>query len=108
MNTADPSVLLDRLRAGPRESEWVEFKATRLDSQSLGEYLSALANSVCLLGKPRGYLVTQRRIVDEMARRLCLVRGVKVEVDANLKRAQSLRQATPQRCFGGNSNLKKE
>ena len=57
MNTADLTALLDRLRAEPRESEWLEFKAKRLDAQPLGEYLSALANSACLLGKPRGYLV---------------------------------------------------
>lgn len=57
MNTADLTALLDRLQAEPRESEWLEFKATRLDAQPLGEYLSALANSACLLGKPRGYLV---------------------------------------------------
>ena len=57
MNTADLTALLDRLRAEPHESEWLEFKARRLDAQPLGEYLSALANSACLLGKPRGYLV---------------------------------------------------
>jgi len=57
MNSADLTALLDRLRAEPRESEWLEFKARRLDAQPLGEYLSALANSACLLGKPRGYLV---------------------------------------------------
>jgi ATP-dependent DNA helicase RecG len=57
MNTADLTALLDRLRAEPRESEWLEFKAKRLDAQPLGEYLSALANSACLLGKPRAYLV---------------------------------------------------
>jgi ATP-dependent DNA helicase RecG len=57
MNAADMSALLDRLRAEPRESEWLEFKANRYDAQAIGEYLSALANSACLLGKPRGYLV---------------------------------------------------
>jgi predicted HTH transcriptional regulator len=57
MNAADLSALLDRLRAEPRESEWLEFKANRYDAQAIGEYLSALANSACLLGKPRGYLV---------------------------------------------------
>lgn len=49
--------LLDRLRAEPRETEWLEFKANRCEPQSLGEYLSALANSACLHGKPRGYLI---------------------------------------------------
>lgn len=57
MNTADLTALLDRLCAEPRESEWLEFKANRYDAQTIGEYLSALANSACLLGKPRGYLV---------------------------------------------------
>jgi len=57
VNTADLTAILDRLRAEPHESEWLEFKAKRLDAQPLGEYLSALANSACLLGKPRAYLV---------------------------------------------------
>lgn len=57
MNTADLTALLDRLRAEPRETEWLEFKAKHYEPQVLGEYLSALANSACLLGKPRGYLV---------------------------------------------------
>ncbi len=57
MNTAELTALLDRLRAEPRESEWLEFKANRHEPQALGEYLSALANSACLLAKPRAYLV---------------------------------------------------
>jgi ATP-dependent DNA helicase RecG len=57
MNTADLTALLDRLRAEPRESEWLEFKTNRYEPQAIGEYLSALAHSACLLGKPRGYLV---------------------------------------------------
>lgn len=57
MNTAEVTALLDRLRAEPRETEWLEFKANRYEPQVLGEYLSALANSACLLGRPRGYLV---------------------------------------------------
>jgi ATP-dependent DNA helicase RecG len=57
MNTAELTALLDRLRAEPHETEWLEFKANRYEPQVLGEYLSALANSACLAGKPRGYLV---------------------------------------------------
>jgi ATP-dependent DNA helicase RecG len=57
MNTAELTALLDRLRAEPHETEWLEFKANRYEPQALGEYLSALANSACLAGKPRGYLV---------------------------------------------------
>jgi type I restriction enzyme S subunit len=36
----------------------------------------------------------QLRIVDEVERRLSLMRRVEAEVDANLKRAQAFRQAT--------------
>lgn len=57
MNARELTVLVDRLCAEPRESEWLEFKANRCEPQTLGEYLSALANSACLLGKPRAYLV---------------------------------------------------
>ena len=57
MNTPDLIALLDRLCAEPRESEWLEFKTNRCEPQAIGEYVSALANSACLLGKPRGYLV---------------------------------------------------
>jgi ATP-dependent DNA helicase RecG len=34
MNTADPTALLDRLRAEPRESEWLEFKANPYEPQA--------------------------------------------------------------------------
>ncbi len=57
MSPVELCALLDRLRAEPRETEWLEFKANRFEPQALGEYLSALANAAALLGKPRGYLV---------------------------------------------------
>ena len=41
----------------------------------------------------------QKRIVVEIGRRLSLVRGVEVEVDANLKRAGALRRSTLSRAF---------
>jgi len=43
----------------------------------------------------------QERIVTELDRRLSIVRGVEAEVDANLKRAQALRQAVLARAFSG-------
>ncbi len=49
--------LIDRLRALPTETEWLEFKRNRYEPQQLGEYLSALANAACLSGETRGYLV---------------------------------------------------
>jgi hypothetical protein len=42
MNTADLAALLDRLRAEPRKSEWLEFKATRLAQPLRSRYRSAL------------------------------------------------------------------
>ena len=56
-NQSELTALLDRLRAEPRETEWLEFKSNRFEPQALGEYLSALANAASLLGKPRAYLV---------------------------------------------------
>jgi type I restriction enzyme S subunit len=43
----------------------------------------------------------QRRIVAKVDRRLSIVREVEAEVDANLKRAQALRQAVLARAFAG-------
>jgi len=57
VNAQELTALLDRLRSEPRETEWLEFKENRYDPQTLGEYLSALANSACLASRPRGYLV---------------------------------------------------
>ncbi len=57
MNGAALVKLVGRLRALPTETEWVEFKRNRYESQLLGEYISALANSACLANQPRGYLV---------------------------------------------------
>jgi predicted HTH transcriptional regulator len=41
----------------PHETEWVEFKIGNDNPQEIGEYISALANTATLLGKPRAYLV---------------------------------------------------
>ena len=57
MNERECIALVDRLRAMPSETEWFEFKRDRYESQEIGEYLSALANSACLANQPRGYLV---------------------------------------------------
>lgn len=57
MSGSEHIPLIDRLRALPSESEWLEFKRSRCEPQELGEYLSALANSACLAAQPRGYLL---------------------------------------------------
>ncbi|HDQ99966.1 MAG TPA: transcriptional regulator [candidate division WOR-3 bacterium] len=49
--------LVDRLRAKPHETEWLEFKGEACAPQRIGEYLSGLANSAALKRKLRGYLV---------------------------------------------------
>ena len=41
----------------PSETEWLEFKQNRAESEEIGEYLSALANSAALCGKAFAYLV---------------------------------------------------
>ena len=60
--------LVDNLTSNPAETEWLEFKRNHLDSQQIGEYLSALANSACLVERPYGYLLfgvddTTRQVV---------------------------------------------
>jgi ATP-dependent DNA helicase RecG len=57
MTKSEHIALIDRLRALPTETEWLEFKRNHYEPKLLGEYLSALANAVCLAGQPRGYLV---------------------------------------------------
>ena len=41
----------------PDETEWLEFKHNNADPQSIGEYISALANSAALNGKAFAYLI---------------------------------------------------
>lgn len=57
MSESELHALIERLRAEPHETEWLEFKANRYEPQEIGEYLSALANSASFHGKPKGYLV---------------------------------------------------
>jgi len=57
MSSGEYIAVIDRLRALPKETEWVEFKHNHYKPQLLGEYLSALANAACLANQPRGYLV---------------------------------------------------
>ena len=49
--------LLHELCALPRESEWAEFKVNDAEPQTIGEYISALANSAALVGQALAYLV---------------------------------------------------
>ena len=49
--------LVNELRKLPRETEWVEFKVNMREPRAVGEYVSALANSAALVGKPFAYVV---------------------------------------------------
>lgn len=48
---------LAELRKLPKETEWVEFKESNFQPQTIGEYISALSNSACLHKKKKAYLV---------------------------------------------------
>jgi type I restriction enzyme S subunit len=49
-------------------------------------------------------LAEQARIVAEVDRHLSIIREVEAEVDANLKRAQALRQSVLSRWFKNSAN----
>lgn len=49
--------LVQRLRRLPTENEWVEFKVDNDDPESIGQYVSSLANSAALIGQETGYLI---------------------------------------------------
>lgn len=57
MKKEEFEVLIEELRALPKESEWVEFKVNNSKPEEIGEYISALSNSACLENKEFGYLV---------------------------------------------------
>ncbi len=49
--------LVNELCQLSRETEWVEFKKNFHPPQTIGEYISALANAACLKYKPKAYLL---------------------------------------------------
>lgn len=49
--------LVHELRSLPHETEWVEFKVNHRNPHAIGQYISALANAVALIGKPHAYMV---------------------------------------------------
>ncbi|MDP3798571.1 MAG: restriction endonuclease subunit S [Polaromonas sp.] len=66
--------------------------------------LKVSLGNFCSIAFPLPPLAEQRRIVAEVDRRLSLVRVVEAEVDANLKRAQALRQAVLARTFASSAH----
>ena len=78
--------------------------AKRAERRRLWHQAGPVLNSddieaICLLPIPP--VAEQHRIVAEVDRRLSIVREVEAEVDANLKRAQALRQAVLSKAFYG-------
>lgn len=57
MNEMDLKKLLEELVQQPQESEWIEFKHNFHSPEEIGERISALSNSACILNKEFGYLV---------------------------------------------------
>ncbi|WP_372421714.1 ATP-binding protein [Salinarimonas chemoclinalis] len=57
MAVHDPCALLERLLGEARESSWLEFKGNNGDPDTIGEYISALANGAMLSGRDRAFLV---------------------------------------------------
>lgn len=53
----DPEKLLESLCALPRETGWVEFKENKFNEDSVGQYVSSLANSAMFEGRDAAYLV---------------------------------------------------
>ena len=49
--------LIRELLALPQETGWVEFKHNNAAPETVGEYISALANTAALLGRAKAYLV---------------------------------------------------
>lgn len=78
--------------------QWVKSVVTQQVGQANvnGTKLQALMIPLPPLGE-------QRRIVDELDLRLSILRGVEAEVDANLLRAQVLRQSVLTSFLGGNN-----
>jgi ATP-dependent DNA helicase RecG len=59
MDSKELEKLLSRLRAMPKETEWVEFKEAKrnYDFDDLGRYFSALSNEANLKGKDTAWLI---------------------------------------------------
>jgi ATP-dependent DNA helicase RecG len=57
MDTFELIRLLNELRSQVAETEWLEFKKNDIESDEIGEYISALSNSACLHDKAAAYLI---------------------------------------------------
>lgn len=56
-NQEEWRALVARLKALPRETEWVEFKVNNKDPERIGKYISGLANAACEKQQDFAYLL---------------------------------------------------
>lgn len=81
---------------------WLLSRYTETRSEGSGNNQQALNKRLVeQIPLPLPPLAEQVRIVAEVDRHLSIIREVEAEVDANLQRAQSLRQATLAKAFNG-------
>ncbi len=92
--------ILNRLLAYWLMAPPVQRRIERTAKATAGQY-NVQVSTCRKLVLPLPPLDEQHRIVAEVDRRLSIVREVEAEVDANLKRAQSLRQSVLARAFAG-------
>ncbi|KQY39973.1 ATP-binding protein [Rhizobium sp. Root483D2] len=53
----DPAKLIRTLISRPRETEWLEFKVGNFNPESVGKYVSGLANSAIFAGENKAYFI---------------------------------------------------
>jgi type I restriction enzyme S subunit len=90
--------ILNRLLAYWLMAPPVQRRIERTSKATAGQY-NVQVSTCRKLVLPLPPLDEQHRIVAEADRRLSIVREVEAEVDANLKRAQALRQAVLAKAF---------
>jgi predicted HTH transcriptional regulator len=56
MNAKEINTIIADIRATAKESEWVEVKINNYHPETIGEYISALANGAAYMGQSKGYL----------------------------------------------------
>lgn len=91
--------ILNRLLAYWLMAPPVQRRIERTSKATAGQY-NVQVSTCRKLVLPLPPLGEQARIVAEVDRRLSITREVEAEIDANLKRAQALRQAVLVRAFG--------
>lgn len=56
MDEKEIKAIIRDIQASPTECEWVEIKHNNEDPESIGEYVSALANGAAYMGQSRGFM----------------------------------------------------